>query len=133
MLRRHQRGLAPHRLAEELTPVFAPQDVLAIQQAAEAARVDDAVLGYATAIGRASRRSPDLTLGASPRASIAVLRGARVRALLEGRDYVIPDDVKALVPPAYRHRIILKPEAEIQGVTPDDAVARILAGVEVPR
>jgi MoxR-like ATPase len=52
---------------------------------------------------------------------------------MEGRDYVIPDDVKALVPPAYRHRIVLKPEAEIQGVAADDAVARLLAGIEVPR
>ena len=52
---------------------------------------------------------------------------------MEERDFVLPDDVKALVPPAYRHRLILKPEAEIQGVTPDDAIARVLAGVDVPR
>ncbi|MBI4492988.1 MAG: MoxR family ATPase [Chloroflexi bacterium] len=133
VLRRHQRGFNPHRLADELTPLLAPERVLALQGEAETVRVDDAVLGYLTAIARASRRSPDLVLGASPRASIAVLRGARVRAVMEGRDFVLPDDVKALVPPAYRHRVVLKPEAEIQGVTADDAVARILAGVEVPR
>jgi MoxR-like ATPase len=133
ILRRHHRGLVPDRVINELAPVLAPEDVLAVQRQAEEVRVDDAVLAYATAIARASRRSLDLTLGASPRASIAVLRGARVRALMEGRDFVIPDDVKALVPPAYRHRIILKPEAEIQGVTPDEAISRILAGVEVPR
>ena len=133
VLRRHGRGLSPHRLAEELTPVLTPDEVMAAQDAAEAVRVDDALLGYLTAIARASRRSPDLALGASPRASIAVLRGARVRALIEGRDYVLPDDVKALVPAAYRHRVVLKPEAEIQGVTADDAIARVLAGVEVPR
>lgn len=133
VLRRHQRGFSPHRLADELTPALTPDDVLAIQRRAEAVRVDDALLGYLTAIARASRRSPDLALGASPRASIALLRGARIRALMEGRDFVLPDDVKALVPPAYRHRIVLKPEAEIQGVTADDAVRRILASVEVPR
>jgi MoxR-like ATPase len=132
VLRRHHRG-AVERSLSEIEPVLSPDEVLAAQRAAEAVRVDDSVLAYATAIARASRRSADLSLGASPRASIAVLRGARVRALIEGRDFVLPDDVKALVPSAYRHRIILKPEAEIQGVSPDDAIARILASVDVPR
>lgn len=133
VLRRHRGGVNPHRLAEELAPAVSAEEVGARRREAEAVRVDDSVVGYLTEIARASRRSADLTLGASPRASIAVMRGAQVLALMEGRDFVLPDDVKALVPPAYRHRIILKPEAEIQGVTPDDAVARILASVEVPR
>jgi MoxR-like ATPase len=106
---------------------------VAARRGAEDVRVDDVVISYATAIARASRQSPDLNLGGSPRASIALIRGARVRALMNGRDFVIPDDVKALVPAAYRHRIQLKAEAEIQGLTPDEAVARILDSVEVPR
>jgi MoxR-like ATPase len=133
VLRRHRDGGDPHRQAEELRPVLAANEVLDLQREAERVRVDDAVVEYITSIGRASRRSADLALGASPRASVAVLRGAQVLALMEGRDFVIPDDVKFLVPPAYRHRIVLKPEAEIQGVSADDAVARILATVEVPR
>jgi len=133
VLRRHHAGLAPAQLAEQLTPVLTPEDVFTAQRSAEQVRVDDGIITYITAIARASRRSVDVSLGASPRASIAVLRGARVRALLEGRDFVIPDDVKTLVPPAYRHRIILRPEAEIQGVSPDDAIARILAKIDVPR
>lgn len=133
VLRRHQGGLTPHRVAESLEPVLSPADVMAGRRDAEQVRVDDSVIDYVTAVARASRQSPDLSLGASPRASIAVMRGARVLALMEGRDFVIPDDVKALVPPAYRHRIMLKAEAEIQGVTPDEAVSRILDGVEVPR
>lgn len=133
VVRRHRSGANPHQIAEQLSPVIGADEVLELQREAESVRVDDGVVGYLTAIARASRRSPDLTLGGSPRASIAVLRGAQVLALMEDRDFVLPDDVKALVPPAYRHRIILKPEAEIQGVTPDDAVARILGGVEVPR
>jgi len=123
-----------HRLGP-LTPAFkaGAEEVLRLRRSTDSVHVEDAIVSYITAIARASRRSPDLSLGASPRASIAVLAGSRVRALMEGRDFVIPDDVKALVPPAYRHRILLRPEAEIQGVSPDDAVARILAGVEVPR
>ncbi len=133
VLRRHQQGLSPQTLADRLAPVVTPVDISNAQRQVEAVRVDDGILAYLTSIARASRRSPDLALGASPRASIAILRGARVRALMEGRDFVIPDDVKSLVAPAYRHRVSLRPEAEIQGVTPDDAVARVLAKVEVPR
>jgi MoxR-like ATPase len=133
ILRRHQRGVSPQSLAERLDPVILSGDVASAQEEAESVRVDDSILAYLTAIAGSSRRSPDVALGASPRASIAVLRGARVRALMEGRDFVIPDDVKALVPPAYRHRIALRPEAEIQGVRPDDAIARLLTRVEVPR
>src|SRR5581483_3718484 len=133
VLSRHRDGGDPHNLVDSLPAVVSAADVEVMQREAARVRIDDAVLRYITEIGRASRQSPDLVLGASPRASVAVLRGAQVLALMEGRDFVIPDDVKALVPPAYRHRIILKPEAEIQGVTPDDAVARILAGLEVPR
>ena len=133
VLRRHRGGRNPHRVAEEMQPVLSAAQVIGLQQQAEHVRVDDAVLSYITAIAQASRRSPDLSLGGSPRASVAVLRGAQVLALMEGRDFVIPDDVKTLVPPAYRHRVILKPEAEIQGVTADEAVARVLNRVEVPR
>ena len=133
VLRRHLLGATPHQRSRVLTPIVSPADVMVARQEAEAVRVEDDVLRYLTAIARASRRSPDLLLGASPRASISLLQGARVRALFDGRAFVLPDDVKALVAPAYRHRIILKPEAEIQGVTADDAVARILNGVAVPR
>ncbi len=133
VLRRHHHGIDPSRLADIVSPVLQQEDVLAAQRSADQVRVDEGIIAYITAIARASRRSPDLSLGASPRASIAVLRGARVRALIEGRDFVIPDDVKSLVPPAYRHRIILRPEAEVQGVSADDAIHRILGKVEVPR
>jgi MoxR-like ATPase len=133
VLRRHREGSSPENVSAELRPVITPEIVMQARQEAEHVRVDDTVIRYTTAIARASRQSPDLNLGASPRASIAVIRGARVRALMNARDFVIPDDVKALVPSAYRHRIQLKAEAEIQGVTPDEAVARILDSVEVPR
>ena len=133
LLRRHGRSLRPHQQAEGLQPVLDVIAIAGLQRAAEDVQVEDGILTYLTAIARASRRSPDLALGASPRASLAVLRGSRVLALMEGREYVLPDDIKRLVPPAFRHRVLLRPEAEIQGVTADDAIARVLAGVEVPR
>src|SRR5204862_8344749 len=100
--RRHRDGGDPHREAERIEPVLPAVAVLELQADAARVRVDDTVVEYITAIGRASRRSADLSLGASPRASVSVLRGAQVLALMEGRDFVIPDDVKTLVPPAYR-------------------------------
>ena len=82
---------------------------------------------------RASRDLADVQLGASPRAAIALLQGSRATAALEGRDYVLPDDVKRLAGPALRHRLMLKPEAELDGLTPDLVVERLLGAVEVPR
>jgi len=95
--------------------------------------VADAILDYIQRIVDESRRSPDLSLGGSPRAAIALLQTSKTLAALQGRDYVVPDDIKVLVPPVMRHRVILKPEAEIEGLNADRALERILARVEVPR
>jgi len=81
----------------------------------------------------ASRRSPDLTLGASTRAATHVLLSSKTYAAMQGRDYVVPDDVKFVAPAVYRHRILLKPEAEIEGLDPDSVVRNLLSSVEVPR
>jgi MoxR-like ATPase len=98
-----------------------------------AVQVDEAILGYITALATESRRSPDLVLGGSPRASISLLLAAKAWAAMQNRGYVVPDDVKFLARPVYRHRIILKPEAEIEGLTADTATQRILGRLEVPR
>jgi MoxR-like ATPase len=81
----------------------------------------------------ASRQSPDIVLGASTRATTHVLLAAKTFAALQGRNYVTPDDVKFVVPPVYRHRILLKPEAEIEGLDADSVIQRVLGSVEVPR
>ncbi len=99
----------------------------------DATTVAEGVVTYIVGIVEASRRSPDLHLGASPRAGVHLLRAAKANAALEGRDYVTPDDVKALAAPVLRHRVVLKPEAEIEGLDADAVVARVLARVEVPR
>ena len=81
---------------------------------------------------RATREAASLTLGASPRAGVALLKAARAAALVAGRDFVIPDDVKSLAPAVLRHRIMVAPELELEGVTPDQALSSILEKVEVP-
>jgi MoxR-like ATPase len=104
-----------------------------LRRAARHVRVDASLVRYVTAIVRATRTTPSLMLGASPRGSVALLKLAQATALLDGRDYVIPDDVKGMAPAVLRHRISVAPELELEGVTPDAALAAILEQVEAPR
>jgi MoxR-like ATPase len=134
ILRHYQHGFDPRQLAAAgVAPVATPDDLAAAWTELEAVRADDALLDYIARLAEASRRSPDLLLGGSPRASIALLQAGRAYAAIQGRAYLVPDDIKALAAPVYRHRIILKPEAEIEGLTADRAIERILARVNVPR
>lgn len=134
VLRRYHTGFDAHKLdAVGLQPVVGREGLATLRAEIQAVTVEPGILAYITRLVTATRRSPDLLLGGSPRASIALLQSAKVHAALGGRDYVTPDDVKPLAAPVLRHRIILRPEAEIEGITPDDAVRRVLAGVEVPR
>jgi MoxR-like ATPase len=134
VLRAHDRGFDSRTLDETgVEPVIAPDGVRAVMDRVRAITVDDAVIGYITGIMEATRRSPDLLLGGSPRASVGLLLASKTLAALRSRDYVTPDDVKQLAPPLLRHRIILRPEAEIEGMTPDRVVERVLAAVPVPR
>lgn len=134
VLRRYNQGFNAHDLATaDLQPNITPQTISRCKQEIGQLRVEDGIIAYINAIAQESRRSPDLILGGSPRASISLLLAAKTFAAMQGRDYVVPDDVKFLVRPVYRHRIILKPEAEIEGLNADAAVTRILARVEVPR
>jgi MoxR-like ATPase len=134
VLRRYHAGFDAHRLETVgLRPVMNPEILAQCRAEIRHVQVDDGVLKYVTDIAQASRKSLDLILGGSPRASISLLLAAKTWAAMQNRAYVTPDDVKFLARPVYRHRIILKPEAEIEGLTPDTAMARILARVEVPR
>jgi MoxR-like ATPase len=134
VLRRYHAGFDAHRLETVgLHPVMSPEILAQCRAEIRQVQVDDGVLKYVTDIAQASRKSLDLILGGSPRASISLLLAAKTWAAMQNRAYVTPDDVKFLARPVYRHRIILKPEAEIEGLTPDTAMARILARVDVPR
>lgn len=105
----------------------------ALRAATRQVRVEPSIVAYITALVRTTRETPTLTLGASPRASVALLLLAQASALLDGRDYVVPDDVKSLAPPVLRHRVQVAPELELEGVTPDAAVQSLFERVEAPR
>jgi MoxR-like ATPase len=134
VLHRHAGGFDPRDLsAAGLKPVAGPAVLDAARDAVATTSVSADVTGYIVDICRATRESPSLALGASPRGATALFSTARAWAWLTGRDYVIPDDVKALAPPTLRHRVHLRPEAEMDGVTPDSAIQSVLAHVAVPR
>jgi MoxR-like ATPase len=115
-----------------LARITTPEELSGMQTELRAVRVDDSLLEYIADIVGRTRSHRSLYFGASPRASIALLAGAQARAASAGRDFVIPDDVKALAPAAIRHRVGLQPDAEIEGVSADDCVAEILREVRVP-
>lgn len=114
-------------------PVTDAQGLEALRQAVRRVRVEPSLVGYITALVRTTRDAPTITLGASPRASVALLTMAQASALLDGRTYVVPDDVKALAAPVLRHRVQVAPELELEGVTPDAAIASLAERVEAPR
>ena len=117
----------------ELVPVATPADVLAMQRAIEQVHVASSIGRYIVELVSATRTSPRVQVGSSPRGSLALLKVARAKAALAGRDFVTPEDVKAVAVPALAHRISLRPELWVRRVTGDDIVAELLASVPVPR
>ena len=119
--------------AAGIESVVDKDSLLQCQAEIQAVTVEDAIFDYIVSLAEASRDSPELVLGGSPRASVALLLASKTYAALEGRDYIVPDDVKLLAPHVYRHRILLKPEAEIEGLSADNVIERLLASAEIPR
>jgi MoxR-like ATPase len=113
--------------------VLGADDVVAMQRGTAAIVVDPQVIDYAVRIVVATRSWPGIALGAGPRGSIALIRAARAQAVLSGRDFVTPDDIRDIAKPALRHRIALAPELQIEGQSADDALGALLAKVEAPR
>jgi MoxR-like ATPase len=103
------------------------------QQEVKAITVQEALFGYIVQIARRTRDWPSLSLGASPRAAVSLMAVSKAFAAMDGRDYVIPDDVKAAARPVLRHRVILRPEADLEGITPDQILEEVLRAVEVPK
>ena len=116
-----------------VTPCLTEREVLNLQQIAAHQRVDERVVDYAVRIVRATRGWPGLALGSGSRGAIALVRAARVVALLDGRDYVTPDDIKRIALPALRHRVALTPDALLEGRTPGDVVTAVIDSVAAPR
>ncbi|HZG89587.1 MAG TPA: MoxR family ATPase, partial [Pseudonocardia sp.] len=132
ILARHAAGFDPGDLAD-IEPVAGPADLAAARAAVAAVAVHPDVLGYIVDVCRGTRSATTTSLGVSPRGATALLAAARAWAWLSARDYVTPDDVKALAPATLRHRLRLRPEAELDGVTADGVVDGVLAAVPVPR
>jgi MoxR-like ATPase len=110
-----------------------PETLIRAQREVREVKVEQALFAYIVKIIRRTRDLPALSLGASPRAAICLMTTAKAIAALDGRDYLIPDDVKAAGPPVLRHRLVLKPEADLEGISSDQVVAEILNSIEVPK
>ncbi len=134
VLRRYHQGFDAHNLeAAGLRSVLPVEVFPSIREAVNAIVVEEGIVDYIARISAATRQSPDIVLGASTRSAIHILLAAKACAGLNGREYVTPDDVKFVVPPVLRHRLILKPEAEIEGLDADAVIGRVLGQTEVPR
>ncbi|MDD5317868.1 MAG: MoxR family ATPase [Candidatus ainarchaeum sp.] len=117
----------------EIEKVLDPAGIRAISAQIRSVSIEPSILDYIVDIVSATREREDVQLGASPRASISLMKGAKAKAFLSERDYVIPDDVKALAFPVLRHRITLNPESELAGTSVEDAISDVLSGVKVPK
>ncbi|HQF42111.1 MAG TPA: MoxR family ATPase [Ignavibacteriaceae bacterium] len=122
-----------HNDLNQISQIFTKTDLENFRTIIRAIHIEEKIASYIAGIVNQTRKSGDLYLGASPRASIAIMMGAKSLAAIRGRDFVIPDDVKEIVFPALRHRIILTAEKEMEGKTPDEILQTILNRVEVPR
>ena len=114
----------------EVRPVIGPEDVIAMQRLAESVHVEEEILDYILGLTHHTRRHRRVYLGASPRAALALLHAAKGRALVKGRDFVLPDDVKYLAPFVLSHRLLLAPEAELEGLQPDSVIGEALQTVQ---
>lgn len=129
MLQTHHRGETE---AAESAPLLSQEELLLARRRVAAVSVREEVLGYALQLVRATRDDPHLTVGGSPRAGLWLVRAAKAVAALAGRDYVIPEDVQEVWLPVFRHRVVLDPSAEVDGMTSDEALAQVLSRVAVP-
>jgi len=134
VVRRHGHRTTMPRLADfALQPVADLALLVAMREAVQQIRTSDAILDYIVDLVRATRERPSIAFGASPRAATMLTTASRAYAALQGRDYVLPDDLKLLAVPALRHRLVLAPGAEIEGLTTEAVVRQILDQVPVPR
>jgi len=132
MLASHEGGFDPEQVTALVAPVVGEAEVRALRALVDRVRVAPEIQGYIAGITRGTRGDPSISLGASPRATVALMRAARAGAVLEGRDYVVPDDVKGRVRSVLRHRITLAPELEVEGRTVDEVVDMVVSRVKVP-
>ncbi|HEV3168003.1 MAG TPA: MoxR family ATPase [Isosphaeraceae bacterium] len=134
ILRVHQQGIRVEDLERfGLTRIGGEPELVAAQAEIRARTIREELLSYIARVVRATRENLKVEVGCSPRAGLMLLTAAKARAALEGRGHVVPDDIKAVARPVLRHRIILKPGAEVDGFRPDDVIEEILTRTEIPR
>jgi MoxR-like ATPase len=133
ILNRYQGGFDARNLDKLALAPVTLEALMAARRELAQVRVEPALFGYITALVRRTRDWPAVSLGGSPRATVNLMLAAKALAAMEGRNYLIPDDVKAAAAPALRHRLLVKPEADLEGITPDRVVTEVLAAVEVPK
>jgi MoxR-like ATPase len=134
MLLNSQTGTQSRRQElEQMQPLTTVMDVLQARQGVRAVELSESILDYLLALVHRTRQQADLLLGASPRSAVAWLQASKAQAWLSGRTYVTPDDVKAIAPPLLRHRLILRPEAQLDGLSVESVIANLLQQVPVPR
>jgi len=133
ILQRYHDGFDARRLDDVGIDPLPSSAIDDARRDAAAVRVEPSMIAYIAAVARRTRDWPALTLGASPRAGINLMQVAKARAAMDGRDYLLPDDVKGAAPAVLRHRLVLKPEAEMEGVGADQVLADVLGAVEVPK
>jgi MoxR-like ATPase len=120
-------------MADAVKPVLTAEQIISLQQTIRGLHVEEKLLRYIAQVVTSTRDHPFIFLGASPRASVAVLIASKAFAAMQGRDFVTPEDIVAAIPPVLRHRIILTPEKEMEGVTPDEVVGQLIESTEIPR
>ena len=133
ILSRYQGGFEARDLEKAGIEPVSRETLQATREEIARVRVEPKLFDYIVAIVRATRDSAAASLGASPRAAVAMMAASKAFAATEGRDFLIPDDVKSAALPILRHRILLKPEADLEGITPDQVVAEVVAGIAVPK
>ena len=133
ILSHYQEGFDARSLDSITIESVSAETLQAAREEIRRVRVEPKLLDYIAAMVRATRNSPAISLGASPRAAISMMQVSKAIAAIEDRDFLIPDDVKTAAPPILRHRMLLKPEADLEGITPDQVISEILAGIDVPR
>jgi MoxR-like ATPase len=133
ILERHHRGFDARAIDELALTALDSNEVADARREVSSVQVEPPLFAYIAAVARRTREWPSLTLGVSPRGAVHLMQLAKAMAAMDGRDFLLPDDVKRAAPPVFRHRLILKPEADLEGLTPDQVTADILAAVEVPK
>lgn len=133
ILNRFQSGFDPRDLGRAGLKTIESDLLAAARREVAEVRIEPTLFQYIARIVRKTRDWPALTLGGSPRATVSLMQIAKALAALDGRDYLVPDDVKQAAPPVLRHRLLVKPEADLEGITADRVVSEVLTGVEVPK